>query len=273
MSHTNSTTNFGLPQFITTDKPAWLTDVNVAYAAIDTAMKNNQTAAASAQGDATQALTDAGNAQTAANTADAKGTGAIASIAPAFLDSSTYNVGDLVMYNSLLYVCTVAVGIPGPWTGNLNWTRTDVDSQIPTTLSTLKDVIITSPSNGQVLTKTANGWENKTDSSVYHVGETISGIFDMSGFIGGNNLMYGLPVFRKGLHDDITNATVTIQNDNKISIYRVNGDALTTTVINCSVQTYADGFRFVFNYPNNTFGAATIGTPVFIVCTLSITFS
>lgn len=36
MSHTNSTTNYNLPQFISTDKPAWLTDVNDAMSAIDT---------------------------------------------------------------------------------------------------------------------------------------------------------------------------------------------------------------------------------------------
>jgi prefoldin subunit 5 len=38
MSHTNSTTNYGLPLFIGTDKPAWLTDVNSAMTDIDTAI-------------------------------------------------------------------------------------------------------------------------------------------------------------------------------------------------------------------------------------------
>lgn len=130
MSHTNTTTNFGLPQFITTDKPAWLTDVNVAYQAIDTAMKNNQTAAASAQGDATQALSDASGAQTTANSAESKASGAIVSISEAFLDSATYEVGDLVMYNNLLYKCHTAVETPGAWTGNTNWVRTDVDTVV-----------------------------------------------------------------------------------------------------------------------------------------------
>lgn len=39
MSATNSTTNYNLPQFIGTDKPAWLTDFNGAMADIDTAIK------------------------------------------------------------------------------------------------------------------------------------------------------------------------------------------------------------------------------------------
>lgn len=34
--HTNSTTNYELPQFIGTDKPQWLTDINQAFLAIDT---------------------------------------------------------------------------------------------------------------------------------------------------------------------------------------------------------------------------------------------
>ncbi len=54
MAHTNSTENYRLPQFINTDKPAWLTDVNNAYAAIDTAIKSASDAAGAA---ATQAAT------------------------------------------------------------------------------------------------------------------------------------------------------------------------------------------------------------------------
>lgn len=130
MSHTNTTTNFGLPQFITTDKPAWLTDVNVAYNAIDTAMKNNQDAASAAQGDATLALGNAADAATAASGADAKASGAIASISENFETTNTYNVGDLVIYNNLLYKCIAAVTIPGAWTGSTNWTRADVDTLI-----------------------------------------------------------------------------------------------------------------------------------------------
>ena len=40
MSHTNSTTNYHLPQFVGTDKPAWLVDFNSAMSDIDTAVKN-----------------------------------------------------------------------------------------------------------------------------------------------------------------------------------------------------------------------------------------
>lgn len=131
MSHTNSTTNYSLPQFVTTDKPAWLTDINGAFSAIDTGMNNAQTKANTADTNASQALLDASAAGTAASTADTKAAGAIASIANAFDTTSTYDVGDLVMYNSLLYICSVAVTTPGAWTGSTNWTRKTVEDMIP----------------------------------------------------------------------------------------------------------------------------------------------
>lgn len=38
MSHTNQTTNYHLPQFLGSDKPSWLTDINGAFSDIDTAI-------------------------------------------------------------------------------------------------------------------------------------------------------------------------------------------------------------------------------------------
>lgn len=127
MSHTNSTTNYSLPQFVTSDKPAWLTDVNNAYTAIDTGMHNAQTKANTADTNASQALLDASAAATAASAADAKGAGAVASLADTFQTTETYEVGELVIYNSLLYVCSTAVTDPGSWTGSTNWSRVTVE--------------------------------------------------------------------------------------------------------------------------------------------------
>lgn len=83
MSSTNHTTNYNLPQWVGTDKPAWLGDMNPAFTAIDTQMKANNTLAqqgvtdastadgkaVNAQADATQALLDASTAQGTANDA------------------------------------------------------------------------------------------------------------------------------------------------------------------------------------------------------------
>lgn len=126
--HTNSTTNYSLPQFLPTDKPAWLTDVNPAYLAIDNAMKANSDAAAAAQTDATQALADAAGAAATATQADAKASGAVASLSEQFLDTNTYSVGEYVIFNNILYVCIEPVTTPGPWTGSVNWERASIDS-------------------------------------------------------------------------------------------------------------------------------------------------
>lgn len=155
MAHSNSTTNYSLPQFISTDKPAWLTDVNTAYSDIDTGMHNAQVAADNAQGDATQALTTAGEAATTAASADAKGSGAIASIASAFDSTATYNVDDIVIYNNLLYKCSVAVVNPGPWSGSANWTRTTVNDELNNinvaSIGDIGDVDITNLTAGDML--------------------------------------------------------------------------------------------------------------------------
>ena len=160
MSHTNSTPNYGLPQFITTDKPAWLTDINTAFNAIDTGIDNAADAASSAQSDASDALTAAGTAGTTASAADSKASGAIASIGVAFSDTNTYEVGDLVIYNNLLYRCKLDVNVPGAWTGSTNWERTEITTLMPKDLGDLDDVTITSPSQGQTLVRGVNGWDN-----------------------------------------------------------------------------------------------------------------
>jgi len=84
MGHTNSTANLGLPQFIGTDKPTWLSDVNGAFSAIDTYAGNNDAALAitdakadTAVNDAASAVTTATNAANTAGTASTQATNAV----------------------------------------------------------------------------------------------------------------------------------------------------------------------------------------------------
>ena len=91
MSHTNSTTNYGLPEFLNSDKPAWMADINTAFATIDTTMKANEDSAS-------QANTDIGTMGL--------------NLAPGYSNASTYDVGDIVMYNKRVYICDVAVTVP-----------------------------------------------------------------------------------------------------------------------------------------------------------------
>lgn len=57
MGATNHTTNYNLPQFIGTDVPSWLTDVNGAFLAIDTGIDAAKDAADAAAGDVTTLAT------------------------------------------------------------------------------------------------------------------------------------------------------------------------------------------------------------------------
>lgn len=134
MSHANSTPNYNLPEFISSDKPAWLVDINGAFSTIDNSMKNISDTANQASDDATDALADAASAQSTANTADVKASGVISSIADIFDTTATYTVGTLVMYNSLLYKCISAVTVPGPWNSS-KWERISVEDVINTKIT------------------------------------------------------------------------------------------------------------------------------------------
>lgn len=96
MSHTNNTTNYALPNFIATDKPAWMGDINPAMTAIDTAMHNNATAAATNASDIAAIETRLDDSLPVTGTAGSmlqKTSGGAAWTAPdAQLDSNSTNV-------------------------------------------------------------------------------------------------------------------------------------------------------------------------------------
>ena len=54
MSSTNHTANYNLPQFVGSDKPTWLGDVNQAMSIIDGQMKTNANNITSASGEVTE---------------------------------------------------------------------------------------------------------------------------------------------------------------------------------------------------------------------------
>lgn len=69
MAFTNSTPNYNLPQWISSDKPAFETDMNNAYLTIDTALKNNESGVTSADAKADSATSIANQARTSAQSA------------------------------------------------------------------------------------------------------------------------------------------------------------------------------------------------------------
>ena len=70
MGHTNSTANLSLPQFIGTDKPTWLGDINSAFSDIDAYAGTNDAAVSGAVSDAASAVSQAASAVSTANAAN-----------------------------------------------------------------------------------------------------------------------------------------------------------------------------------------------------------
>lgn len=74
MAHTNQTEHYNLPQFVGSDIPSWLVDVNQAYTAIDSAIytaKNTADVASNTAGSANTVAQDAkGAAEVATTTAN-----------------------------------------------------------------------------------------------------------------------------------------------------------------------------------------------------------
>ena len=69
MAHTNQTEHYNLPQFVGSDIPSWLVDVNQAYTAIDSAIYTAKNTADVASNTAGSASTVAQDAQVAAEAA------------------------------------------------------------------------------------------------------------------------------------------------------------------------------------------------------------
>lgn len=70
MSHTNATQHYQLPQFIGTDTPGWLTDVNQGFAAIDNAIYQRQQDIAGNANDISVLESDTANLQGRMTTAE-----------------------------------------------------------------------------------------------------------------------------------------------------------------------------------------------------------
>ncbi len=103
MGATNQTTNYGLPQFVGSDKPSWLTDINGAFEDIDEAMKANADAASGAAGDVaalgSRVTTAEGNItslQGSVGTLNGKMTAAETKIGSAALDTTSQNLSGAI---------------------------------------------------------------------------------------------------------------------------------------------------------------------------------
>ena len=77
MSHTNETTNYKLPQFVDTDQPTWLGDINGAMETIDTNMSGIGASVSTAVSAANNAVLRVDKAESQATTASAQASEAL----------------------------------------------------------------------------------------------------------------------------------------------------------------------------------------------------
>ena len=107
MGATNRTQNYNLPQFVGSDKPTWLGDVNGAMSTIDTQMKANNELGTTANTTANTALQNAGTAQgigeqalEKANSAEEIGTSALTK---ALSNEQKINLFNLTNFETINY--------------------------------------------------------------------------------------------------------------------------------------------------------------------------
>ena len=90
MAHTNQTEHYNLPQFVGSDIPSWLVDVNQAYTAIDSAIYDAKNTADVASDTAGSAGTVAEDAKSAAEVATTT-----ANSAKAIADGNTLQIAEV----------------------------------------------------------------------------------------------------------------------------------------------------------------------------------
>lgn len=159
MSHTNSTTNYNLPQFLGTDKPAWLGDINPAFSAIDTAIK-----------------TASDNASTA-STGTTANTTAIGDLSTLTTTSKTDLVSAINEVDSDLGTTATQVGTNTGDIGTLNTTVTNLSSDV----ATLKQILVMDDfSSGSVTGTNIQGnsitLAQNSDGSVFKIYGNVHGV-------------------------------------------------------------------------------------------------
>lgn len=119
MGATNHTANYDLPQWIGTDKPTFLGDLNDAFLKIDTAMKTNQSEISGAVSDAGNALAKATSAEQGVNTltplVNTASENASQALSTANNAASTANTANNNANSAK--VVTDAISVNGGWTG------------------------------------------------------------------------------------------------------------------------------------------------------------
>ena len=175
MGHTNSTANLALPQFIGTDKPTWLSDVNGAFSAIDTYAGNNDAALAitdakadTAVNDAASAVTTATNAANTAGTASTQATNAVTVAGNALTVANGINskVGVLTDLHTtdkstvVNAINEVFDAQAAPTAADVSYNNTGSGLTATDVQAAIDEVVTLIPGSGTTVTLTADGVKN-----------------------------------------------------------------------------------------------------------------
>lgn len=220
MSFTNKTPNYELPQWLADDKPTFLSDMNGAFSDIDTAMKANENAAASAQSTA-----DANTLSINGITTDLDGAGGVKArlsaveTAESNLEGSVNTINSLIGNGTPTTTDQTIIGaineiVAFTGEGPLDTTAQTVTGAInelaaggggSATLEGLTDVDITSPANGDALV-----YDSANQKWINQAG----------GIAGGGNLKFnGNKVFTATADGTKTNATLAGELLTEIGTY------------------------------------------------------
>lgn len=244
MSATNSTTNYNLPVFVGTDKPAWLTDWNGAMNTIDGAINSVSTAQ---QGDATAISTLNSSVQALGDTVSGHTT-AITSLN----SQVSGNTGSINTINSL-----IGNGEPTTTDKTIIGAINELNGDIGTINSDIAE--INSKLYHSVASITADGV--KTYSQLLNdlftaISEHPSDISGEAVLIGGDNTEYG--VFNLSyvsptlgyilshsyiLNSKCTTDTVVIKN-NASEYSRCVADSNGTTITSLNASVPVSGYKF-----------------------------
>lgn len=228
MSATNKTTNYELPIFVSTDKPAWLVDWNGAMNDIDTAVKAAHTAADNAQTTANTATSDistlSGSVSTLTtsvstlSTQTSTNTGSINTI------TSLIGNGEPTTQDKTLIgaINELAVEITSETAADVSYDNTDSGLTATDVQAAIDELATASPATPSA----ANVSYNNTTSGLTadDVQEAIDELAAAGGVITystnevdtGNKWIDGKPIYRKALHtssltdNTIIDATVKI---------------------------------------------------------------
>lgn len=239
MSHTNSTPNYNLPQFVGTDKPTWLNDVNDAFTSIDTQMKANADSATSASSNATAANTNIGTMSSLNTTDKATLVGAI---------------------NEVNTAVGTAQGTANTAIENANQAQTDANSanNAITALENYLNLSVTTSYAGNQFTRTEGTGDIASGDTIYIARNSAGTLAKIYGTLSVSNASAGTSTFK-------LNTDTGLRPDSNINIVGLGITSRSNGSSNLNVKINQDGtIEFSGYHENGNFQYRAIACLIFV---------